>query len=45
MQLKNKEEAKLRLNMKNFEDVVLLHELFVTTKQSLKIRNVFANNI
>ena len=45
MQLKNKEEAKLRLNMKNFEDVELLHELFVTTKQSLKIRNAFANNI
>ena len=31
--------------MKNFEDVELLHELFVTTKQSLKIRNAFANNI
>ena len=35
----------LRLNKKNFEDEKLLHELFLKTRQTTKIRNVFANNM
>ena len=31
--------------MKNFQDEELPHELFITTKQTTKIRNVFANNM
>ena len=42
---KNKAEAILRLNKKNFEDEELPHELFLTTRQTTKIRNVFANNM
>ena len=34
----------LRLNEKNFEDEELPHELFLTTRQTTKIRNAFANN-
>ena len=34
-----------RLNKKNFEDEALPHELFLTTKQTTKIRNTFANNM
>ena len=30
--------------MKNFEDEELSHELFVTTRQSIKIYNAIANN-
>ena len=33
---KNKKGAILRLNMKNFKDEELPHELFVTTRQSVK---------
>ena len=29
--------------MKNFEDKELPHELFLTTRQTTKIRNAFAN--
>ena len=32
-------------NKKNFEDEKLTHELFLTTRQSTKIRNPFANNM
>ena len=42
---KNKTGTILRLNKKNFEDEKLLHELFLTTRQTTKIRNVFANNM
>ena len=34
----------MRLNKKNFEDEELSHELFLTTWQTNKIRNAFANN-
>ena len=42
---KTKTGAILRLNKKNFEDEELLHELFLTRKQTTKIRNAFANNM
>ena len=42
---KNKTKTILRLSKKNFEDAELLHELFLTTRQTTKIRNAFANNI
>ena len=35
----------LRLNKKNFEDEELPQELFLTTRQTAKIKNAFANNI
>ena len=35
----------LRLNKKNFEDEELPHELFLTTRRTTKIRNVFSNNM
>ena len=35
----------LGLNKKNFEDEELLHELLLTTKQTTKWRNVFADNM
>ena len=42
---KNKTGTILRLNKKNFEDEELRHELFLTTRQRTKIRNVFSNNM
>ena len=42
---KNKTEIILRLNKKNFDEKKLPHELILTTKQTTKIRNVFANNM
>ena len=42
---KNKTGKILRLNKKNFEDKELLHELFLTERQTTKTRNAFANNI
>ena len=42
---KSKTGTILRLNKKNFEDEELPHELFLTTRQTTKIRNTFANNI
>ena len=33
------------MNKKNFEDEELLHELFLTTRQTTKIRNAFPNNM
>ena len=41
---KNKTGATLRLTKKYFEDEELPCELFVTTTQTTKIRNTFANN-
>ena len=42
---KSKNGAILRLYMKNFEDEDLPHELFVTTRQSIKINvNAIGNN-
>ena len=35
----------LRLNKNNFEDEEWVYELFLTTRQTTKIRYVFANNI
>ena len=35
----------LRLNKKNFEAEELPHELFLTTRQTIKIWNAFANNM
>ena len=35
----------LRVNKGNFEDEELSHELFLTTRQTTKIRNAFANNM
>ena len=42
--VKNKAETILRLN-NNFEDEELPHELFLTTNQTTKVRNAFANNM
>ena len=41
---KNKTETILRLNKKNFEDE-LPYELFLTARQTTKIRNAFTNNM
>ena len=41
---KSKTGTILRLNKKNFKDEELPHELFLTTRQTTKIRNTFANN-
>ena len=35
----------MRINKKNFADEELLHKLFLTTRQTTKIRNAFANNM
>ena len=35
----------LRINQKNFEDEEFPHELFLTTRRTIKIRNFFVNNI
>ena len=43
--MKNKLGATLRLNKKNFEDEELPDELFLTTRQTTKIRNAFAKNM
>ena len=40
---KNKIGTILRLNKKNVEDEELPHELFPTTRQTIKIKNAFAN--
>ena len=42
---KNKTGTRLKLNKKNVEDKELPHELLLTTRQTTKIRNAFANNI
>ena len=42
---KNKAETILRLNKKKSEEEELLHELFLATRQTTKIKNSFANNM
>ena len=42
---KNKTGKILRINNKNFKDEELPHELFVTIRQTTKIRNAFGSNI
>ena len=42
---KNKAETILRMTKKTLQDKELLHELFLKTGQTTKIRNSFANNI
>ena len=42
---KNKTGTILRLNKKNFEYGKLPHELFLTTRQTSKIRTAFAKNV
>ena len=42
---KNRKGTIIRLNKKNFEDEELPHELFLTTRQTTKIRNAYANNM
>ena len=42
---KNKTRTILRINKKHFQDEELPHELFLTTRQTTKIRNAFANNM
>ena len=42
---KNKTRTTLRLSKKNFEDEELPHELILWTRQTTKIRNVFANKM
>ena len=41
----NKAGTILRINEKNFQDVDLPHELFLTTRQSPEIRNGIAKNL
>ena len=41
--VKNKIGTTLRMNLKIFDGKVLLHELFLTTRQKLKLRNMFNN--
>ena len=40
-----KNKKKIRINKKNFEYGEFPHELFLTTRQTTKIRNAFANNM
>ena len=42
---KNKTRTILKLNKKSFEDKELSHERFLTTRQTNKRRNAFANNM
>ena len=42
---KNNTETILKVKKKNFEDEELLHEFFLTTRQTTKIINSFANNM
>ena len=43
--VKNKTGAILITNKKNFQDEEFPHELFLTTRQTTKIRNAFAKNM
>ena len=42
---KNKTEIILRMNTKNFQDGELSYELFLTIRQTTKIRNAFDNHM
>ena len=41
----NRRGTLLRLNKKNFDDEELPQKLFLTTRQTTRIRNTFANNM
>ena len=41
----NNTKTILRLNKKKIEDIELPNELFLTVRQTTKIRNTFANNM
>ena len=43
--VKNKTRTILRINKKNFQDEEFPHELFLTTRQTIKIKNVIAKNM
>ena len=45
IEVKNNSGTSLSMTKKNFNDQELLNELFLTTRQSIKIRNTFTNNI
>ena len=45
LQRKIRQEQKLRLNEKKFGDEEVPHELFLTTRQTTKLRNTFAINM
>ena len=42
---KNKTGTTLRITKENFQDEELPHELFLTTRQKMKIKNAFANKM
>ena len=42
---KNKTGTTLRITKKNFQDEELPHKLLLTTRQTIKVRNAFANNM
>ena len=42
---KNKTGTMLRLNKKNYQDEEWLHKLFLTTRQTIRQRHAFANNM
>ena len=42
---KKKTGTILRINEKNSQDKEMPHELFLTTRQTTKIRNAFSNNM
>ena len=42
---KSKTGTTLRTTKENFQNEELPHELFLTTRQKIKIRNAFANNM
>ena len=42
---KNKKGTILRIHKRNFQDEELAHELILTTRQIIKIRNVFDRNM
>ena len=43
--LKSKTRTILRINKEHFQDEEQPHELFLTTRQTTKIKNVFANKM
>ena len=43
--VKNKQETTLRMNAKMFNGNNLPHELLLTTRQTIKLRNAIENNI
>ena len=42
---KNKTGTTLRITKKNFQDEELPHKLLLTTRQTIKVRNAFTNNM